>query len=63
MGLFSRRSQAPLDDCLECTIIGSGAMFALSGYMLWGTRALAASTDKTQIRFLRGLSGTFAALG
>mmetsp|Transcript_48045 Transcript_48045/g.118936 ORF Transcript_48045/g.118936 Transcript_48045/m.118936 type:complete len:104 (-) Transcript_48045:326-637(-) len=65
MGLFSRRPAQPeaVEDCLECTVIGSGAMFSLSGYMLWQTRSLVNRVERSHIRFLQALSATFAAFG
>jgi hypothetical protein len=44
-------------------MIGSGAMFSLSGYMLWQSRSLQKTADLSQIRFLRVLSVTFVAAG
>ena len=69
MGLFSgvaRRPGAesqPPEDCLECTMIGSGAMFSLAGYMLWQSRSLEKKAELSQIRFLRVLSVAFVGAG
>ena len=65
MGLFSKRSAETrvVEDCFECCMIGSGAMFSLSGYMLWQSHSLRKSAELSQIRFLRVLSVSFAAAG
>ena len=54
-------ARPPPEDCLECRLIGSGAMFSFSGLFLWQNRTFKPS--HSQFRFNALLSACFAAAG
>ena len=51
----------PKPDCLECRLIGTGSMLAISGYFAYLSRH--APALQTQSRFTAALSVVFAAAG
>ena len=51
----------PKPDCLECRLIGTGSMLAISGYFAYLSRN--APALQTQSRFTAALSVVFAAAG
>ena len=53
----------PPEDCLECKLIGSGAMFSLAGYFFWQARAMKASPSPSHLHFTAAMGAGFAAAG
>ena len=53
---------APPADCLECRLIGTGAMLGISGYFAYLSRGLA-SASATERRFSAFMSVGFALAG
>ena len=50
-------------DCLECRLIGTGSMLALSGYFVFLTQQLPKTATLFQRRFNVAMSFAFAAAG
>ena len=44
---------ADSEDCLECKLVGSGAMFSLSGYFFYLSRSPRFSSSSTLNKYLR----------
>ena len=62
MRWLHRRSSSDVpSDCLECRLIGTGSMLAISGYFAYLSRH--APALQTQSRFTAALSVVFAAAG
>ena len=54
--------RAPPHDCLECRMIGSGAMFSISAYFAYLSRGLQ-TASKNDRRFSAVMSVCFAVAG
>ena len=57
-----RREEDAPPDCLECRMIGTGAMLGISGYFAYLSRRLA-SGAVTERRFMTAMSVGFAIAG
>jgi hypothetical protein len=57
------RSDAAPNDCLECRLIGSGSMLAISAYFLVQLKAMKPTVSQSHRRFHAGLSAVFAMAG
>ena len=44
--VMARSADAPHEDCLECRMIGTGAMLGISGYFVYLSRGLKSSTRR-----------------
>ena len=53
----------PKPDCLECRLIGTGSMLAISGYFAYLSQQKPTLPHPTHARFTAGLSVVFAAAG
>ena len=60
--VMARSADAPHEDCLECRMIGTGAMLGISGYFVYLSRGLKSSTQGDR-RFSAAMSVCFAMAG
>ena len=45
--VMARSADAPHEDCLECRMIGTGAMLGISGYFVYLSRGLKSARKET----------------
>ena len=50
-------------DCLECRLIGSGAMLSLSGWFFYHSQGMARAVNPTHLRFNAAMGVGFACAG
>jgi hypothetical protein len=61
--LNPRKPEQEIEDCLECKLVGSGTMFALSGYFVYLNRTITKPNNLSSPRLNTVLAVCFAAAG